>query len=115
MELVWNKKKRTCTAPFEENGSLCSWEGEGEYAFEIRDVSQPFEAELTLKMSSRGRSSVIFWFEDNNGALFPMFLKDFYSLVKNGNVNGAPTIKGKWEVAKSGSNYGIFLVEKYDK
>lgn len=47
------------------------------------------EVELHLKYSgySRGRSSILFYWKDENGLKYPMFVKDFDDILSNKNIN----------------------------
>lgn len=71
-----------------------------------------FECALTLDSFERGRSAAYYFFKNDNGCLFPMFLVDlehllFRTTIKNGRVEN-----GVWSVKKRGQNYGVrFLTE----
>lgn len=109
MELIWSSKIKKFTAPFTENGSLCSWEGDRHH--EIRDVSQPFPALLSYMHYCKGRSAVNFYFVDEKGAVFPMFLSDFVDMVVGENMVERK-VHGLWKVVKKGTNYGVQFISK---
>lgn len=70
------------------------------------------EVELTLNYDGcgRGRSSVTFYWKDNNGHKYPMFLTDMDALIKQ-DVK-VSNIHGIFTYVKRGANYGIkFLRE----
>lgn len=70
-----------------------------------------FQATLELKNYYRQAHAVVFEFEDTFGNEYPMFLSQFYELVKTGILfNGRAT--GNWTFCKRGTNFGIILVEK---
>lgn len=106
-ELIWNKKKRT--APF-INGSLLDHQwNQGKY--EIRDVMEPFAAELKVIKYRRGRSSVIIMWEDiTTKHQYPMSLMKFMDVVLGNHIMGIPAVFGEWRVVKNGSSFGIELI-----
>ncbi len=57
----------------------------------------------------RGRSSVTFYWKDDNGHRYPMFLTDMNDLLKQ-NV-GVSNIYGIFTYVKRGANYGIKLLK----
>lgn len=65
------------------------------------------EVELTLhyKGYGRGRSSVTFYWEDDNGHSYPMFIKDIDELLRLD--MGTSSVRGVFTYVKRGSNYGI--------
>lgn len=69
------------------------------------------EVELTLhyKEYGRGRSSVTFYWTDDNGHVYPMFIKDMDELLKQ-NI-GVSNIHAIWTYIKRGANYGIKFVK----
>lgn len=69
------------------------------------------EVELTLhyKEYGRGRSSVTFYWADDNGHVYPMFIKDMDELLKQ-NI-GVSNIHAIWTYIKRGANYGIKFVK----
>ena len=73
------------------------------------------EVELTLhyKEYGRGRSSVTFYWADDNGHVYPMFIKDMDELLKQ-NI-GVSNIHAIWTYIKRGANYGIKFVKMMQK
>lgn len=70
------------------------------------------EVELTLRYKDygRGRSAVTFYWEDENGHEYPMFIKDMHELLLKD--IGISKIHAIWTYVKRGANYGIkFLCE----
>lgn len=70
------------------------------------------EVELTLRYKDygRGRSAVTFYWEDENGHEYPMFIKDMHELLLKD--IGISKIHAIWTYVKRGANYGIkFLRE----
>lgn len=65
------------------------------------------EIELTLHYDryTRGRSSVTFYWFDDSGFRYPMFIKDMEELIKLG--IGSSGIHAIFTYVKRGSNYGI--------
>lgn len=65
------------------------------------------EIELTLHYDGygRGRSSVTFYWFDDSGFRYPMFIKDMDALIKLGIGNS--DIHAIFTYIKRGSNYGI--------
>jgi hypothetical protein len=74
-------------------------------------VWRPFkEVELTLTFCeyTRGRSSTVFWWKDDEGHKYPMFVMEVERLLLEDKLR--KTISGKWSAEKRGANYGIRLV-----
>ena len=73
------------------------------------------EVELTLhyKGYGRGRSSVTFYWLDNEGHEYPMFIKDMDELLKE--KIGVSDIHAIFTYVKRGANYGIKFVRKIDE
>jgi hypothetical protein len=94
--------------PFDKNGLMHY--NDGDYnVLEWKDYYE-FEDALFIERLQRGRSSVIFILRSlTNNLEYPMFVLDFYRLLKNINVIDN-AITGKWGLQKKGKNYGIFLV-----
>ena len=70
------------------------------------------EVELTLHYQGfgRGRSSVTFYWLDDDGNRYPMFIKDVDELLKQD--LGASSVHAVFTYVKRGANYGIkFLRE----
>ena len=57
----------------------------------------------------RGRSSVTFYWKDDNGHRYPMFLTDMNDLLKQ-NV-GVSNIYGIFTYVRRGANYGVKLLK----
>lgn len=73
------------------------------------------EVELTLhyKNYGRGRSAVTFYWTDDEGHEYPMFIKDVDELLRQD--IGVSTIHAIWTYVKRGANYGIKFVRRvYD-
>lgn len=73
------------------------------------------EVELTLhyKGYGRGRSSVTFYWLDNEGHEYPMFIKDMDELLKE--KIGVSDVHAIFTYVKRGANYGIKFVRKIDE
>lgn len=65
------------------------------------------ELNLTYEEFGRGRSSVLFWWRDENGCRYPMFIKEVDRLIKDGIMSNK--LGGLWSAEKRGANYGIKL------
>ena len=70
------------------------------------------EVKLTLHYTSynRNRSSVIFYWEDEKGREYPMFVRDIDELLKQ-NI-GTSSVRAIWTYVKRGQNYGIKFLRK---
>ena len=81
------------------------------YSNRVIEWRQNEEVELTLhyKEYGRGRSSVTFYWADDNGHVYPMFIKDMDELLKQ-NI-GVSNIHAIWTYIKRGANYGIKFVK----
>lgn len=73
------------------------------------------EVELTLhyKGYGRGRSSVTFYWLDDDGHEYPMFIKDVDELLRQD--IGASSIHAIWTYVKRGANYGIKFLRRIDE
>ena len=73
------------------------------------------EAELTLhyKGFSRGRSAVTFYWVDDDGHKYPMFIKDVDELLRQD--IGASSIHAIFTYVKRGDNYGIKFLRRVDE
>ena len=73
------------------------------------------EIELTLHYEgySRGRSSVTFYWVDDNGHKYPMFIKDVDELLRQN--MGASSVHAIFTYVKRGANYGIKFLRKAEE
>lgn len=70
------------------------------------------EVELTLHYQGygRGRSAVTFYWVDDNGYRYPMFIKDVDELLKQD--MGTSSVHAIFTYVKRGANYGIKFLRK---
>ena len=73
------------------------------------------EVELTLhyKGYGRGRSAVTFYWVDDDGHKYPMFIKDVDELLRQD--IGASSIHAIFTYVKRGDNYGIKFLRRVDE
>ena len=73
------------------------------------------EVELTLHYQGygRGRSAVTFYWVDDDGHKYPMFLKDVDELLRQD--IGASSIHAIFTYVKRGDNYGIKFLRRVDE
>lgn len=73
------------------------------------------EVELTLHYQGygRGRSAVIFYWVDDDGHKYPMFIKDVDELLRQD--IGASSIHAIFTYVKRGANYGIKFLRRVDE
>ena len=73
------------------------------------------EVELTLhyKGFGRGRSAVTFYWVDDDGHKYPMFIKDVDELLRQD--IGASSIHAIFTYVKRGANYGIKFLRRVDE
>ena len=73
------------------------------------------EVELTLhyKNYSRGQSSVTFYWADDDGHTYPMFIKDVDELLRQD--IGLSSIHAIWTYVKRGANYGIKFLRRVNE
>ena len=73
------------------------------------------EVELTLhyKGYGRGRSAVTFYWADDDGHKYPMFIKDVDELLRQD--IGTSSIHAIFTYVKRGANYGIKFLRKVDE
>ena len=72
------------------------------------------EVELTLhyKGYGRGRSAVTFYWADDDGHKYPMFIKDVDELLRQD--IGTSSIHAIFTYVKRGANYGIKFIRRVD-
>lgn len=70
--------------------------------------NEPFTATMTLQELARGRSAAYFWWTDQVGHRYPMFMSDMVDVVKLATTAGG-VVTDTWIVRKRGANYGIGL------
>ncbi len=72
------------------------------------------EIELTLHYDGygRGRSAVTFYWKDDNGHKYPMFIKDVDELLRQD--MGTSSVHGIFTYVKRGANYGIKFLRKVE-
>lgn len=83
------------------------------YSKEKMEVWKPNEEiELTLHYQDygRGRSSVTFYWKDEDGHKYPMFIKDIDELLKQD--MGTSSVHAIFTYVKRGANYGIKFLRK---
>ena len=83
------------------------------YNSDKKEVWKPNEEiELTLHYQdySRGRSSVTFYWVDDNGNKYPMFIKDVDELLRQD--MGTSSVHAIFTYVKRGQNYGIKFLRK---
>lgn len=72
------------------------------------------EIELTLHYDGygRGRSAVTFYWKDDNGHKYQMFIKDVDELLRQD--MGTSSVRGIFTYVKRGANYGIKFLRKVE-
>lgn len=72
------------------------------------------EIELTLHYDGygRGRSAITFYWKDDNGYKYPMFIKDVDELLRQD--MGTSSVRGIFTYVKRGANYGIKFLRKVE-
>ena len=81
-----------------------------------KEVWKPnMEVELTLHYQGygRGRSAVTFYWVDDDGHKYPMFIKDVDELLRQD--IGASSIHAIFTYVKRGDNYGIKFLRRVDE
>ena len=90
-------------------------ERERVYNKDKKEVWRPNEeVELTLhyKGYGRGRSSVTFYWTDDNEHEYPMFIKDVDELLKEN--MGTSSVHAIFTYVKRGANYGIKFLRRVE-
>lgn len=83
---------------------------------EVNEVWKPNkEVELTLHYQGygRGRSAVTFYWVDDDGHKYPMFIKDVDELLRQD--IGTSSIHAIFTYVKRGANYGIKFLRRVDE
>ena len=82
----------------------------------VNEVWKPNkEVELTLHYQGygRGRSAVTFYWVDDDGHRYPMFIKDVDELLRQD--IGTSSIHARFTYVKRGANYGIKFLRRVDE
>lgn len=74
---------------------------------------QKLNLTLTYDGCGRGRSSITFYWVDQNSVMYPMFLTDMDNMIKHNKAKNEAT--AEFEFVKRGANYGIKLCEIEDR
>lgn len=82
----------------------------GWYGTEVWKPNEEVELTLHYDHYTRGRSSVTFYWKDDAGHSYPMFLNDLDNILTQ-DVCASP-IHGIFTYVKRGANYGIRFVKK---
>lgn len=102
---LWDAKNPH--VPVDSHGNMKDWYGH--YGANNTQQWEPFPPRtltLTLDSYSRGQSSAKYWWKDDQGRRYPMFLKDLLDLIQNETlINGQVT--ATFTAVKRGQNYGI--------
>lgn len=69
---------------------------------------EEFEATMTFVRYVKGRSSLRFILEDENGKTWSMMAQCIDDFVFRANRG---TVSGKWVMCKRGANYGLLLIQ----
>lgn len=108
MSRPWNPQRPA--VPVDEQGN---WLGYGQ-DWRTKgwiEILQPFYATMTIDRMYAGRSAKGIILKDEGGTEYPLFIKDFVDLAKNGTVSNGK-ITGFWTASKRGNNYGVRFVSK---
>lgn len=85
-------------------------ETSGWYGTEVWKPNKEVELTLHYDHCGRGRSSVTFYWKDDDGHSYPMFLKDLDDMLTQDVCRS--TIHGIFTYVKRGANYGVRFVKK---
>jgi hypothetical protein len=115
------KKSTTKWIPFDSDGNLHEYDHHSQKVLDdpavrasaanenwptIFKPNYEFDATLTFKHFSFGRSAMRANYEDGNGKVYPMFISEFESLLLAGRIQGVE-VSGKWTFGKRGASYGL--------
>lgn len=96
--------------PFDKDGNPMYYEPWGSDGIDWRP-NQVMQLKLELDGYSRGRSSVVFCFVDQNGIQYNMFVSDMVNLLEKKTVDKG-VVEGTFVFRKQGANYGLTLHEE---
>jgi hypothetical protein len=100
------KKRTSYQIPFDKDGNQLSFPG---YTFHEWRDNYEFDATLTYETYGRGRSSVTFYWKDDDGHRYTMFVSDFDDILNSVGLHGKK-VTGRWTFVKKGQDYGVKLV-----
>ena len=93
---------------FTHDGNSCD-----ENKIEVWKPNKEVELTLHYKGFGRGRSAVTFYWVDDDGHKYPMFIKDVDELLRQD--IGASSIHAIFTYVKRGNNYGIKFLRRVDE
>jgi hypothetical protein len=98
----------TGDVPFDKSGNMMDYcDGHWSKPDDMRTVV-PFKASMELDTWTKGRSAVRVWVRDvKTRVKYPMFMTDFWDVIKDYDIHGGVIGTVKWVVCKKGANYGI--------
>lgn len=95
--------------PYDPKGNLMHFPRQWGIEVDWRP-NEPFEAELTLDSTTRGRSAAYFTFVDLGGHKYPVFMTDISEIMATSVIDHGK-VSGRWVVGKRGQNYGLRLAQ----
>jgi hypothetical protein len=109
---AWNKDK--ALVPWSIDTGMLNYPQWYAYRGEPRAYAfiEPFESRMKLVHYSKGRSSMNFIMEAENGFQYPIRLEDFMMLVSSDNMVKGLSEPHKWVAIKKGANYFITFEKK---
>ena len=96
-----------------ERERVYNWEEVVKGSNEVWKPSEEVELTLHYKGFSRGRSAVTFYWVDDDGHKYPMFIKDVDELLRQD--IGTSSIHAIFTYVKRGANYGIKFLRRVDE
>jgi hypothetical protein len=104
------KKKGNYQIPFDSEGNQLDYHDPSGWKASTLVDNFEFDDTLSLCSYGRGRSSVTFTMERNNGQTVSVFVSDFFDMANNKHF-AAGQITGRFTFTKRGQNYGCKLLQ----
>lgn len=105
--------KKEILYPLNKDGGLMEWcQGEPGSFYGAHEMvpNREFAATLQFTGYGRGRSAATFYFTDEHGREYPMFLSEINVVLKSKTITNG-VVSGTWTFCKKGQNFSIKLVE----
>ena len=96
-----------------ERERVYNWEEVVKGSNEVWKPSEEVELTLHYQGYGRGRSAVTFYWVDDDGHKYPMFIKDVDELLRQD--IGTSSIHAIFTYVKRGANYGIKFLRRVDE
>lgn len=94
----------THLVPFDTEGNMLDYEGWGPIEWR---PNAPFTSAMRYLGYSRGRSSVRFNLEADDGTRYSMTMTEYMKILESNTLVNGDLPEFEWHIVKRGANYGL--------